>query len=536
MSFCLAGAVEEDGMAEDEEASDDTSHMLVLPSNAVSITECAENLFNRVAPTNTLFARNGIVMQAVTHTQNISLQRVTAQAFRSRVENYAQCFVWRKGANGEDVLKPTTVTLDMAGALLESEAVGKLPPIRGLINAPVLLNDDLGCRIVNSGYDKSGLLVTGGKVNPFVPVIEAIKTLQDFVSEFDFETGGDRSRALAMLLTPALKFGGHLTKHVPMNVCEADQSQTGKTYLVHCMTAIYNETASVVAQKKGGVGSDDENFASTLIVGRPFILFDNRRDKFDSTYLEAFITAPGLFPARVPHQGTIMVDPNVFMLSLTSNGIITTPDLANRSSIIRIRKKSEAHHFKKYPEGDLFDHVAANQGHYLGAVFSVITEWLKAGKPKSEETQHSFREWAQALDWIIQNILHESPLMEEHKAAKTRFSDTGMAFVRKIAIAVRTGGHMGVALTASEIYDLAVGHGVDVPTLRDKDRNLGARAIGTELGRLFKEEPDAPVIIEGFTVRRTSEKTKRTDGAGNFDTKKYTFTASSEPGQDEQQA
>jgi len=43
------------------------------------------------------------------------------------------------------------------------------------------------------------------------------------------------------------------------------------------------------------VGSDDETFDNALIAGRPFILFDNRRGKFDSSHLEGFITAEGPF-------------------------------------------------------------------------------------------------------------------------------------------------------------------------------------------------------------------------------------------------
>jgi len=533
----IDAAEAQESATNEEEVGDTTSpvtgnpdNSLVLPSDAVSISACAEDLFSGIAPTNTLFCRNDVVMEAAIHDECVALHRITPQAFRSRVENYRDCFVWRSGGKLGNVLKPTTVTVDMSGALLESQGVRLLPAIRGLVNAPVLINDADGCRIVEQGYDKTGILVTGGQVVTDVPLAEAVQALQELVSEFDFVTEADRSRALAMLITPALKFGRHLTKAVPMNICEADHSQSGKTYLVQCMTAIYNEKPSIVTQKKGGVGSDDENFASALVAGRPFILFDNRRDDFDSTYLEAFITSPGLFPARIPRQGTIFVDASFFMLSLTSNGIQTTKDLANRTSIIRIRKKKGDHEFRKFKEGDLYDHIAAKQGYYLGAIFSVITAWLNAGKPKTNETRHSpaFREWVQTLDWIVQNVFHESPLMKDHDQAQSRFSNSSMAFVRQLAIAVRTGGSLGSPLSCSELYDLAIEHGVQVPSLREGDRSTGFKKIGMELGRLFKEDDENEIEIDGFRICRTTQPTKRPDGNGYFPTKIYTITSSAQ--------
>ena len=88
---------------------------------------------------------------------------------------------------------------------------------------------------------------------------------------------------------------------------------------------------------------------------------------------------------------------------MTSNGVESTRDFANRSSIIRIRKRI-GHSYRTYPEGDLLSHVKANQPYYLGCVFSVIREWLEMGKQRTSVTEHDFREWARPLDWIVQNV------------------------------------------------------------------------------------------------------------------------------------
>lgn len=92
----------------------------------------------------------------------------------------------------------------------------------------------------------------------------------------------------------------------------------------------------LIAARKGGVGSVEESFAEALIKGKPFIQLDNFRDKMDSQYIESFLTAEGSFPARVPHRGEVQIDPQRFLVLMTSNGVESTRDFANRSSIIRI--------------------------------------------------------------------------------------------------------------------------------------------------------------------------------------------------------
>lgn len=503
---------------------------IVLPSHDVSITDCAEKLFPLMAGSESLFTRNGTVTEVVSLKGEMNLQKVSSHSFRSRIEEHGNCMSWRKGDKGGMVLKPTTPSDDIAKALLGARAVQHLPPINAVVNAPLLLSDGSGCRIVERGYDRhSGMMVASGGVLASIPLAKAIESLQELVAEFDFQKPADRSRALATLITPALKFGGHLAGRIPINVCEADQSQSGKTYLFQCASAIYNEEPSMITQKKGGVGSDDETFNSALVRGRPFILFDNRRDEFESAHLEAFATSTGLFSARVPYEGTVWVDPSLFVISLTSNGIVTTRDFANRASIVRIRKR-EKYQFKKYPEGDLFAHVKANQAYYLGCVFSVAVEWLKAGKPRTEEVRHTFREWAQSLDWIVRNILREAPLIDNHEEAQKRFSNQSLSLVRKIGLAVTEAGMINAALTCSEIYDLLMEQNLEVPMIGNGGRKAGARSIGSEMKKLFNK-PDVEDCIEtdGFEIERTTYRNPRDDGKGYIEQKKYAFNPCEAP-------
>jgi hypothetical protein len=57
---------------------------------------------------------------------------------------------------------------------------------------------------------------------------QAVGTLLEIVSEFDFLERSDKSRAIAAILSPAFKPGEVLKVHFPLFVFEADESQAGK--------------------------------------------------------------------------------------------------------------------------------------------------------------------------------------------------------------------------------------------------------------------------------------------------------------------
>ena len=87
-------------------------------------------------------------------------------------------------------------------------------------------------------------------------------------------------------------------------------------------------------------------------------------------------------------------------------------------------------------EGDLLDHVRHWQDYYLGCVFAVIRAWHAHGQPRTKETRHDFREWAQIVDWIVQNIFQTVPLMDGHQQAQERVSNPALVWLRSVVLAV----------------------------------------------------------------------------------------------------
>lgn len=221
--------------------------MLILPGGDVTITHCATHLFNLIAPTKRLFVRGGAVVNLVERDDGLlALEILRPAAARSLFEKFAKLFAWRMSEHGQPVLKPVYCPQEMADALLQSEEARLLPRVQGLINCPVLRELDGVLSVAGRGYDEATrLLVTGGDTPPEVALAAAVDQLLALLADFDFQSEGDKARAVASLLTPALKAGGFIKGRVPADVAEADQSQSGKTYRQKVVAALYNERLSV---------------------------------------------------------------------------------------------------------------------------------------------------------------------------------------------------------------------------------------------------------------------------------------------------
>jgi hypothetical protein len=502
--------------------------MIILPSGEMSITEAAESLFKHMAESKAFFVRGGRVMKLKHRDDGVSeLDILDPEEARSDFEKFGRLVVCRVGANGEKVWKPTVCPTDTAKALLASkEAKELLPVVSGLINCPVIHEHEGTLAVARVGYDpQTKRLVTAGKNPPEVPSETAVQELLGLLAEFKFHSDSDKARAVASLLTPALKLGGFIKDRVPADVAEADLSQAGKTYRQKIIAAIYNEHVSLVTNRQGGVGSVDESLSQQLVAGRPFIQLDNFRERLKSQCLESFMTAEISFPCRIPHKGQIIIQPENFFIFLTSNGVDTTRDFANRSSIIRIRKQSGGFKFRKYKEGDLLAHVRANQAHYLGCVFAVIRKWHELGKEKTEETRHDFREWAQTLDLIVQKLFGLPPLMDGHEQAQQRVSSPDLVFLRAVALKVEEMKALGVLQKAADIQAICDATPITIPGLPEgsADSERATRVIGNCMGRLFKEGDS--IEVDGYRVERRIVKTPRFDGNGSYDSKSYVFTS-----------
>lgn len=471
---------------------------VVLPSDHVPFTNAAGVIFPRFAERRELFVRG----DAVVELRDGIAAAITSQEFRSRIEGLGPTFRHFRDRGGWK-LEESRCPTDVAQALLATrEAKELLPPLRLIVRQPLLTEDGDGQLILlKPGYnvEAGGVLVQGNYMPEDVPLPKAVAALLDIVVEFEFVAEGDRSRGVAAFVTPALSMGGFLKGRIPLDVREADQSQAGKTYMQAMVRAVYSEEPYMIAQRRGGVGSLDESIAGALMSGRPFVAFDNIRGALDSPVLEAVLTAPGAIACRVPYRGEVHIDPRGILFQLTSNGVEITADLANRSSIVRIRKRRGAA-FRP-----LLEIIEARQPFYLGCVYAVVREWHRQGKPRNSGVEHDFRDWAGMLDWIVRELFSLAPLMQGHRGLQSRVSDPAMIWLRELSLMLEREGLADglVEFSASRLFALCREHEIRVPGGADSlDEVAGAKRVGQLMGRLFRDAVGDRLDVDGTPVCR----------------------------------
>lgn len=490
----------------------------VIPLNGGEIGYRQSNrvIFECIAPTKRLFMRGNTVVEIVEDTANgASIVEMTPERFVEFVETLGKRVAQREfqtlpGGGGENTprrikWRTKTMSLQAAKIALQSEAARELlPPLRQIANAPVIVDvGDGKCEILAHGYHlhAGGTFVTSGvKMQPFrFERSVAVFLLKSLLADFDFATPSDCSRAIASLIGPALKMGGILGGDFPLDVAEAEQSQSGKTFLCRMVTALYNEIPSVITARRGGVGSLDESVANALLAGRMFVSIDNMRGTIDSPLLETALRGHGCVECR-GYRANARVDVTPFIWQLSTNGAELTRDLANRSVIIRIRKRPAGYVFRSYPEGNVLAHIGGRRSSYLSAVFEVVREWVARGKPRTNDNRHDFGDWARSLDWIVQNILDLPPLLDGHREEQLRTANPKLQWLRDI-LHRASASDFGRQFTTSQILEIADNAGIELPGGTSSEHDT-VRA-GKILAGLFGQAGGDTLDVDGFTVIRT---------------------------------
>lgn len=413
--------------------------------------------------------------------------------------------------NADQELVCETLKKETADIVARSEELlGQLPEIRIVTDCPVLIESEGVLRVV-TGYDEDSKVFARGREPELVPLSEARERIMELLGDYDFVTPGDAARAVAMPISAALVMGGWLLpSRGPLHVIEGDESQAGKGLLCQIVSAIFGTRARKIARSErgGGVGSLAESLSRAFLDGEPFVQIDNQRGPVADAFLEAAITESPIEARALRVSG--LVDPSRTVLLMTSNKAELTRDLANRSNFVRFRKRPDNYPFRDWG-CPIVDHVWKHQPRYLGAVFAVIKEWHARGKPTASEAGHDFRRWAGIVRWMLVELLGLADPIAEARQIQTRVTSKARTWLRDVVLAVVRRRQVGVTLTASDIRDIAIADGFEVPGWDDGEDASGndarmkvaAQQVGKRLGTLFGPSTDQQMLKEEeWTVRR----------------------------------
>lgn len=509
--------------------------LLFKNDTGVTINDTAEQLGNIYEKKEILFVRdagdgNASLIQFLDKNRNLKV--LTPEAACSEFEKVARiCFLKK-----HEFIQAVLQIVDTKRILSCDIFIRKLPLIKIVTRCPVIVETANGdIKIINS-YDRDSGIFATGEMPQLVPVDEAVEIILSSIEEFDFKSPADKSRAIASIITPTIIMSGIENIRSPIPLVEADNSQAGKGYLTRISAAFYNEIPYTINQQRGGVGSMEESFNQALIEGRNFINFDNLKPTkdgvFDSMKLCSFMTEDTYF-ARMLRTG-MFIDPRKHNIYMTTNGCTLSKDLMNRCSPIAIQKRC-GYEYKKYPEGSILDHIRINQSKFLGAVFAIFRAWVLAGKPRTSTTAHesSFTPWVQSMDWIVQNIMGQAPLLDGYQQVRDRITSPYLQKLRDIALVViKTKG--GEWLTASDILEEVGPVGIELPgvnagydfdTMTEGTKENAKRQLGLSFKRAFdSQDGDDVLILDGIRIMRKIETKIYEEHNTTKDIKYYKFS------------
>lgn len=373
-------------------------------------------------------------------------------------------------------------------------------------NVPVLAWDGQRPVLVNS-YDPALRILADGPALTLPSPAEAVAVLARLLCDYDFVTAGDMGRGIALLLSPALAQGGFLGKgRVPLFLIEKNEASTGGSLLLRLACQIYGLKPKPIS-KLDNRDKAVEDISRLLLSGAGFIYFDNARGRGlqNLPELESLLTEP-IFNCRAPYlHGEADVTRRV--LAVSSNGAVFSHDLASRTVKISIRKRPANYAFADYSEGSLEDHLVANLGLYLGAVFSLVKDWADLGRPAGLQLKgFRFTQWERACAWILQKHFPGLPLLDDsHREAQERLADPDHDLLRNLFRLVVEGESRG-ELTASSLAEIGAEAG-----LLEGDEQQNRLRVGKVMKRRFPTDGEHSFDVGNFTVLRDT----RTSPSGN---------------------
>ncbi len=476
--------------------------------------------------------RHGKVLKELrvdTETGEKELVEIDAAAFPSRMSELAvtvRYYLFK----GQWYSHQKRMSKYKAEILLKTRALlTKTLPVSLLVPCPVLIEDDAGAlRILGPGYHnhRGGIIVTKNKTAlSGIPLETAIHDLCQLGSDTPFASEHDAWRDFASLLTPALTMGGWIKGPVPIDFSVAEEFESGKGYRQQVVGAVYNMKLFTVGTTEGGVGSLDESVATAMSKGKFLIQIDNVVGDFKSPFLAALMTAEDI-SARIPYAIAAGINPRRHYLFVTSNGANLTPDIASRCNVVRLLKRPSTYAWKVFDEGDLLDHVHAQQEHYLGCVFRIIKAWHEAGKQRSANQRHRFREWFQIVDWILEHIIGAKGVFDDHREAQEQQTGATASFLSAMGDSfVAQSPGPDIAYSAADIVAAATENQIQVPGANpEATHEAMERLLGTHLRRIFpRGEGPAEAVVGGYKIRRIIRYRQRATGSGTFPMKHYIF-------------
>lgn len=312
--------------------------------------------------------------------------------------------------NPEICEEEVTPPREVLAAVLAGKTWPSVPPLRGIIGAPILRRD--GTLVQKPGYDPAtGLYLASRVALPPVPdepnpkqVTEARHfLLSRFLRDFPWASDADRANYVALLATPILqRFTRSLT---PFALIDATMPSSGKTILTAGPGMLYGQRVLTWAY------SDEElrkSITAVLAEQVGVVIWDNLPEGavIDSAVLAQLVTT-GVWSDRQLGASRNIATVNDRLWMATGNNIQVGGDMASRTVRVHLdpnMPRPELRDQSKFgiPHLDQWIIDPRNQLTVLWHLLVLVLDWTRQGAPRATGlSMRQFTPWAQALGGFL---------------------------------------------------------------------------------------------------------------------------------------
>jgi hypothetical protein len=392
-----------------------------LPGEGWPVSKFAKEV-GAVLCTNGVFRRENIPV-TVNAEEGGRLEVMSPTAFRTYIEQYMlpAKFSWGK-EDPEPKKVPTTVNKDVAAAVLESPFFLKQQRKIRRVNRermPVVRADGT-VELLLPGYDAAAEIFTmhtALDIDEAMPMEQAKVVLEDLLREFpfgDFKGDTEENRAAGVVGLSRSKavhignmvglFGAGMLNELANRlhfVYVANAQRSGKTLLAKTAVVPIFGPSRVTPLPK------DENelrkkLDSAAISNAAYFFLDDLEGMLRSTELNAFMTAPTWSNRRMNTQTDFAALKQTVVI-ITGNNLSLSTDIANRTlrcSLYTEEFDAQARKIERVIDEEYLarDDVRAR---VLSALWCLIREWDKAGRPRGGRVLKGFEAWCEMFGGIV---------------------------------------------------------------------------------------------------------------------------------------
>jgi len=407
--------------------------MIKLPSGGTLTSDYAKKVGNVFEKKEVIFYRPSskevleisIIKDKGKEEEYIGFSAIKPERFVTLSENFFTPFIEYQTKRGIETM-PKSMSSNISSILLKSPQLqDKLPNIKRIFLSPIPIIHNGILTFPMKGYDKrflSFLPFDSPNINENLPLEEAKEIINQIYKEFCFQDRKDYMNTIAGLLTPFLRgLFPSFSERAPLFVYVANRERAGKDYCADITGLVYEGYALQEPPISNGERSNNANeelrkkLLSGFLTGRKRMHFSNNKGYINNAVLEQVLTNQKYSDRPLGKNDLLNMD-NEIDYSLSGNiGIRFTPDLLNRSRLIRLFLDIEDANARQFNNPNLHNWVRENRGLILSALFSLVRNWFDKGSPDGKVPFASYPIWAKICGGIMEAAGYDNPCITDHE-------------------------------------------------------------------------------------------------------------------------